>query len=159
MKILVLSDTHGQSDLFLLARIAQECDLVLHLGDGFNDGQRLSQIQETPIIQVTGNTDVPLVVIPEKMITLQGHQVLLTHGHHYNVKMGLLNLQYKAQEYGATLVLFGHTHERTLVNQDGIYMFNPGSARLSANPQPSAGLLTLTDGHIEADWMDLVVKP
>lgn len=155
MKVLVLSDTHGKSDLTLLAKLADTADLVIHLGDGFSDAETLSILTETPIIQVTGNVDFPLVVIPEKMITLGGRPTLLTHGHLDGVKTGYAGIVKKAKDRGANLVLFGHTHRPEHLNLDGVTLFNPGSAAFSANPRPTAGFLQIEEEGIEADWLDL----
>lgn len=155
MKVLVLSDTHGKSDLTMLARLADTADLAIHLGDGFSDAETLSILTETPIIQVTGNVDFPLVVIPEKMITLGGRPTLLTHGHLDGVKTGFAALVKKAKEQGATLALFGHTHRPEHLNLDGVTLFNPGSASFAANPRPTVGFLQIDGEQIDATWIDL----
>jgi len=61
MKILVVSDTHG--DLGNLERVLRilgsRLDLLLHLGDGARDPDRLPRSSERsiPCLQVKGNMD------------------------------------------------------------------------------------------------------
>ncbi|HBN08818.1 MAG TPA: metallophosphoesterase [Cyanobacteria bacterium UBA8530] len=159
MKILVLSDTHGKTNLALLSQLAERLDLIIHLGDGYQDGELLSVIQPTPLIQITGNTDFPLEVIPEKMIHLESKSLFLTHGHLYGCKQGTDRLVAKAREIGAQVVLYGHTHQPEFLIRDGITLFNPGSARISPeNETPTAGLLLIEGENIEATWIDLQKK-
>ena len=73
------------------------------------------------------------------MLNLEGHRILLTHGHRYGVKNGLGGLLNRAAQEGADIVLFGHTHQpMTETVPSGtvlggvtidrpIRLFNPGS--------------------------------
>ncbi|MCB6949730.1 YfcE family phosphodiesterase, partial [Roseburia faecis] len=53
--------------------------------------------------------------------------MFVTHGHHYNVKMTLLNLSYKAKEVGADFVFFGHSHILGAELIENTLFLNPGS--------------------------------
>ena len=66
------------------------------------------------------------------------------HGHTRNVKASPLSAQYAAREYGADVLLFGHTH-RPLVDYDGaLYTMNPGAA--GDHLHPTCGVLTIENG-------------
>lgn len=156
MRLLVVSDTHGEAPLSAIAKLAETCDLIIHLGDGFGDGQKLALMQATPIIQVLGNSDLPLSVVPEKIIEIEGWTILLTHGHLYGVKQSLVELIGHAEEMGANLVLFGHIHRRRWEEAGTIKAFCPSSAAYTYDgTPPSVGILELEPGEIRHDWIAL----
>lgn len=156
MRLLVVSDTHGEAPLPQIAKLAEACDLVIHLGDGFSDGQKLVLMQANPVIQVLGNADLPLSVVPEKIIELEGWSVLLTHGHLYGVKRSLVDLIAHAEQMDANLVLFGHVHRRVWEDAGRIKAFCPSSAAYSYDgTPPSVGILELEPGQIRYEWIDL----
>ena len=56
-------------------------------------------------------------------------KAFITHGHLYNVKYGMLDsLVYAAQEQGAKIAMFGHTHEADYEEMGGVKLINPGTA-------------------------------
>lgn len=154
MRLLVVSDTHGEAPLLKIAQLAAACDLVVHLGDGFSDGQKLALMQPRPVIQVLGNSDLPLSVVPEKVIEVESWTILLTHGHRYGVKRSLVDLISKAEEMEVDLVLFGHVHRRVWEDAGRIKAFCPSSAAYSYDgTPPSVGLLELQPGEIRYEWL------
>lgn len=156
MRLLVVSDTHGEAPLVRIAELGAACDLIVHLGDGFGDGQKLALMQRTPIIQVLGNSDLPLSVVPEKVIEIEGWTILLTHGHLYGVKRSLVNLIGHADEMGANLVLFGHIHRRVWEDAGRVKAFCPSSAAYSYDGTPrSVGILELGPGEIRHEWIEV----
>ena len=54
---------------------------------------------------------------------------MVTHGHLFNVKSGLMKLRYKALEQNANIVCFGHSHILGIEKVDDILFINPGSIR------------------------------
>ncbi len=81
-------------------------------------------------------------------ITLLGKKIFLTHGDLYGVKYGTERLGYAAEERGADIVLFGHTHiphEEYISAQKPYYLFNPGSI---SSPSYSYGIITLTESTV-----------
>ncbi len=148
MKILVLSDSHGKS--LPLEKVIQieNPDRVIHLGDGWNDFQNvIAHFPGLEYDQVPGNCDFTVGEPSEKLIEVEGVKIFLTHGHHYGVKEGLLRLTYKAEELGAQVALYGHTHHANYEFHGNVLLFNPGSI---GNPPyqnaPSYGILTIKDG-------------
>ena len=49
----------------------------------------------------------------------------MTHGHLANVRIGLTTLALQAEEAGATIALFGHTHVLGAERHNNILFVNP----------------------------------
>ena len=63
------------------------------------------------------------------LVQLGPVKALITHGHLYNVDYGRVDsLVYAAQEQGAQLAMFGHTHSPLYLEQGGVTVLNPGTA-------------------------------
>jgi len=130
MKILVISDTHGDTNKAEEAiRSNKEVNLIIHLGDYFRDAQKLSGLfPNIPIEYIYGNSDFMINdVAAEKMLNVCGKKIFITHGHRYSVKWDYDKLFKKAEELHADILLFGHTHIPDIVKKDKYYVLNPGS--------------------------------
>ncbi|MCX8129389.1 MAG: metallophosphoesterase [Clostridia bacterium] len=130
MKILVLSDTHGDTDKAEEAiRTESDVDLIIHLGDYFRDAQKLSGIfPQIPIEYIYGNSDFMIGdVAAEKVLEYKGKRILITHGHRYSVKWDYDKLHRKAEEMKVDMILFGHTHIADTVKKGKYILVNPGS--------------------------------
>ncbi|MBO9541900.1 YfcE family phosphodiesterase [bacterium] len=155
-RLLVVSDTHGRANLPAIARLAEGCDLIVHLGDGFKDGQQLALMQPVPIVQVLGNNDLPLDVVPEKQIELEGWPILLTHGHRHGVKHDLVKLVGHADDMDCRLVLFGHIHRRAYQDAGRVQAFCPSSAAYNYDgTPPSVGLIDFFPDRIAHHWLPI----
>lgn len=122
---LILSDTHG--DVLTIGKLREimvETDYVIHLGDVNSDIARFKAEFPQKVITVAGNCDGGRGY---KVIDIEGVKILLTHGHDYGVKSGLTRLNYFAQEIGANVVFYGHTHQSNLTTEAGITFANPGT--------------------------------
>lgn len=127
----VFSDTHGNTARMLEAVRDFRPDRVFHLGDCVSDADRLSAFfPDIPLTCVRGNCDSPSAAQASATVDLDGVRIFLTHGHEYGVKYSVDSLVYAAQEAGARLALFGHTHEALNVEIAGVQLLNPGSAGL-----------------------------
>lgn len=127
MRILVLSDTHGNYPLAL--RAIESCDSidhVVHLGDLLNDAYILEQITEREVIKVAGNCDLANDFARESSINIAGTHIFLTHGDRFQVKSGLSLLYKKALLERAQVVLYGHSHKAAITNIKGVLFVNPG---------------------------------
>lgn len=130
MRILVISDTHGDIDKAEEAiKNNINVDLIIHLGDYFRDAQRLSNMfPDIPIEYIYGNSDFMIGDVPaEKVLEFEGKKIFITHGHRYSVKWDYEKLYKKAEEMHVDLILFGHTHVADLVEKDTCTILNPGS--------------------------------
>ena len=155
MKIGVISDTHG--DLSALKRAAErigEADAWIHLGDHYADSAPLQRLN-LRVYSVRGNCD-PCPGLMEIVIEFEGVKVFAVHGHTYGVKGGLSRLYYRALELGCSAALYGHTHVPNLERNGTFFLLNPGSpARPRMWTKPSAGILTIKDGVLDAEILTL----
>lgn len=149
MELLIVSDSHGCAENIqcALERQIKTPDAVLFLGDGARDLDRLFLV-DTPLWAVRGNCDWSFSDYADKterVLYLEGHTILMTHGHEWGVKGGLGALIAHAAEVGADIVLFGHTHKPILQTlpvgevvgeitlSRPMYLFNPGSIGYDGN--------------------------
>lgn len=124
--LLVISDTHNL--LFEYPRIfdiMDECDYIIHLGDGSGDISALIKSYRGKVVYVRGNND--NCGEREKIFTAEGVDILLTHGDAYSVKYTYSGLVERALETGVKYVMYGHTHEADIHSENGITLINPGS--------------------------------
>lgn len=145
IKIGVFSDSHGHKEALEQAIAhAGPLDLVIHCGDGSEDLISLFQGTDTPYIAVRGNCDLKGRVPDQVLHKIAEHSIMVVHGHQYDVKFDYTRLFYKAEETGANIVLFGHTHVAEIIENRGIIMMNPGSVvRPSLGQKPSYGLIEI----------------
>ena len=147
MEILVLSDSHGKVDHMVRAVEQFHPRQVLHLGDCVRDAQALErQFPQLPVTMVPGNCDWGQTGEPERLLEIEGVRILMLHGHTRHVKSSPMAAVYAAREYGADVLLFGHTHV-PLVDYDGaLWVMNPGAA--GDYTRPTCGLLTIREGAV-----------
>ena len=112
-------------------------DAVVHLGDYYDDAETLQEMfPHIRLHQVAGNCDTyraPIHAKQKLCYCVGGVMTFMTHGHRQYVKSGIDTLLSEARKYGAKLVLYGHTHIPDChMEQDGIWVLNPGSAGSSA---------------------------
>ena len=130
MKVAVFSDTHSNNELMLEAVRRCRPDATIHLGDHDRDAVELRhKFPGLPVYSVCGNCDL-MPLAPEKdVIQLGPVKAFITHGHLYNVNYGRVDsLVYAAQEAGAQLAMFGHTHQAYYEQIGGVQVLNPGTA-------------------------------
>lgn len=131
MRILVFSDSHGRVGPMQDMVETYGADAVFHLGDVARDGDQLAQLYpKLPFYRVAGNCDWSLQGTElERVAYLEGKTVLYLHGHTRQVKSGPRMAVQAAQELGAELLLFGHTHRPFCQRYDGLLAVNPGAAQ------------------------------
>ena len=86
MKVLIVSDTHGQ-DENLEETVLREApfDYLIHCGDVEGREIFIEALAECPCTIVAGNNDFFTDLPYDEEVTLEGHKILVTHGHHYFV--------------------------------------------------------------------------
>lgn len=121
MKFLVMSDSHGRSDVVASIIKRHNVDRYIHCGDS-----EMPHPLE-PLDMVKGNSyyDPALPLIRE--LHIEGHNILVTHGHLFQVQFGLLRLKLEAEERKCSIVFYGHTHRFLDQSINGIRFMNPGS--------------------------------
>lgn len=134
LRVAVFSDTHANTANMCRAVREARPDAIIHLGDLTRDTVCLrEQFGEIPLYSVCGNCDFDATVPERAVVELGPVKAFLTHGHLYNVRWSLDSLVYAAQEVGAKLALFGHTHEALNVEIGGVQVLNPGTAGQGRN--------------------------
>ena len=129
MLIAVISDTHRVAKYINIAKeYIKSADVLIHLGDNSEDIEELTK---------------------GCIIVLEGKKIFITHGDLYGVKYSLTNLYYRAKEVEADIVLFGHTHEQIILNEDGIIFMNPGSISLPKLRGRHIGYIDMNNGKIK----------
>ncbi|HWS28970.1 MAG TPA: metallophosphoesterase [Clostridia bacterium] len=150
MNVGVISDTHGSDHALKRALNALPgMDAWIHLGDYASDSRALSAAN-VPVYAVRGNCDFDARAETERVITLGGARLFLTHGHKYGVKQNLGTVFHRAEELMCLAVLFGHTHLPTVEVWGNILGVNPGSAALPQRGRPSVAKLTIEKGDVNA---------
>ncbi|WP_328212060.1 metallophosphoesterase [Brevibacillus centrosporus] len=127
MGILVMSDSHG-----LVREVAQvvgrhKVEKILHCGDFCVDHTRDPFSKMT---LVRGNCDTTKAVPTEQQTKWNDLHILQTHGHLFGVKSSLLRLHYRAEETGANVVIFGHSHVPVCGVERDVLFLNPGSLQM-----------------------------
>ena len=133
MKILVISDIHGDFDDFYKIMLKETFDEIIILGDLMDYGYHINDdiidllvSLKDKLILIKGNTD--FYIDYEKYglyahdiikLNLNGKLVTLTHGNVYN-------MNFLPNDPGE-LFFFGHTHVPFLSKNLNITFFNPGS--------------------------------
>ena len=123
MRIIIVSDSHGNKRSF--ERIIAESlpDILIFCGDGFPD---IPSDFTGKLYAVRGNTD-NVYADNEISLSISDINIFITHGEAYSVKSGLEYIQLRAKALKADVIFFGHTHEQVYLNSGGIRLINPGS--------------------------------
>jgi len=159
MNIMVVSDDHGRDDFEQAYRLALKeysvIDAVIHAGDtGRFDNSFYENICGLSFYAVAGNNDFnnnPRIL----MIPFEGRQILVTHGHRYDVYNGTDRLYYAAMENGADIVIFGHTHVPFHHKDSEVEFLNPGSLAGIRTREKTFAVLTLSDEDTKVKFMYL----
>ena len=151
MKIVILSDTHGDTRIIdqVISR-EEPFDVLIHCGDSESSLRQYSDPKNPYIFYaVRGNCDYDntLPLIRNERILF--YNVLITHGHHENVRYGNHDLIETGRRNRADIILYGHTHVPEAVEDGGILIINPGSLAYprSETREKTYAVLTLTDDY------------
>lgn len=153
MRIIVISDSHNAVLNSHIESMKKEgiFDLLIHLGDNYRDADKFAQrLNIDKVYKVFGNCDFYYTndgTVLEEVI--EGKKIIMTHGHKYNVKVGLSKILEFAKEKNADLVLYGHTHKALNQMMDNILFFNPGSTTHPREGSPSFGIINITQDGID----------
>lgn len=147
MKIGVVSDTHGNIDIWRrIEPIFAGADLIIHAGDilyhpprlGCQDGYNIPAMVEAinnsriPIIFARGNCDPEVyeelltwpIQSPYAFVHYDNIRMLVTHGH----LMEREQMAELARSYKVDILVTGHTHIPAIeITADNIILMNPGS--------------------------------
>lgn len=158
LTVLVLSDTHGPARWpaipAALAEPLRRADVVLHAGDLCRAGvlDELAAAARAPVLAVLGNNDGADVAawgaggVPERReFVLAGVRFAMVHDS--GARVGRAR-RMRAWFPDADVVVYGHSHIPYDAFEDGLHLFNPGSAGdRRAQPTTTYGVLELTRGR------------
>lgn len=148
MRILVLSDSHGNVDNMARAVELTVPDRVLHLGDwpAGPDGLR-ARFPALPWRACRATVIGAAATSRNGCWRSAACGSLRCTGHTRNVKRSPMAAMYAAKEYGAQVLLFGHTHVPLVDNDGSLLTLNPGAA---GDPlHPTCGVLTIENGRAD----------
>ncbi len=165
MKIGVVSDSHGHiENLRRAAKALKEegVELIVHLGDDYDDVKALSDMQGVKIIQVPGvfSTYYQEPEIPNRLIEeWEKIRVLLTHtreGHKNDLPTDL-KPEEVASRGEVNMVLFGHTHVPDVAEEAGLIWVNPGHLKDEDKKgyPPTYALLEIGGKEVKVRIVDL----
>lgn len=145
MRVIVFSDSHGNTEGMKRALDTERAELIIHLGDVSRDAKAVAELYNKPLVSMAGNCDI-LPSVPYVTVTeIDGVYAYICHGHTLFGDERAVARQAKAN--GCTLALFGHTHVPTDTVIDGVRVINPGSI---SKPRQESGLKTYAVGDISS---------
>ena len=131
MRILVVSDTHGELDRFwkVFNKLNKETpvQMIVHCGDYIEDAKEIRMRSGIPVVAVKGNCDGEYSHDGYSILETEAGDFLVAHGHMHDVNFSLQKLYYTALDNNCIGALFGHTHRSAFVETGDLYMMNPGS--------------------------------
>ncbi|MCR4936854.1 MAG: metallophosphoesterase [Lachnospiraceae bacterium] len=154
MKLLIVSDSHGDNAAVTAAIKAEAPDMLIHLGDLEEDKDELEEamgVPYKPCIFIKGNCDGYFRpadgLLESSVFELCGHRFFASHGHRQSVSSGFSGLFYTAAENDCDIALFGHIHVPVDEEWEGIRILNPGSiSRPRGGSKKSYLILEMDEG-------------
>lgn len=153
MKILVISDTHGDIKRAVnLVNSIKVIELIIHCGDNKRDAEKLAErFPDVEVIAVSGNCDMHMGV-DFTIVDTEAGDIFVTHGHDYGVNHNLSDIVEAAKDYDCKAMCFGHTHKPLCVEHDGVLIVNPGSlSEPRGGSEPSCAVITTDGGKFYAN--------
>jgi uncharacterized protein len=165
-RILVISDSHGDYDVFfdIIEEFGPDADAMVFCGDGVCDlVQYLEEAQDNEALRkavppvlafVKGNGDSEryfyeeeisggqvrrIIAAPHRIIfTAAGRHIMAVHGNRHGVDIGTETLLDTASSLDADIVLFGHTHRPYWEERAISLVLNPGSCSRPRGGMPAS---------------------
>jgi len=148
----VISDTHGLLRPEAI-RALRGSHRILHAGDIGAPEILDALAQIAPVTAVRGNVDIEpwALSLPEtEVVETGGMSIYMLHD------LGRLDL--KPQAAGIRVVVYGHSHQPKIEEQNGVLYFNPGSAGPRRFKLPvTVGKLIIKAGKVRAELLELEV--
>ena len=161
-KLLIVSDSHMNTENILQAIKHEKPDMLIHLGDIEDDPDDIQDFLNKVVneakgrpadeyvrsVYIKGNCD---RLFKDKMIgallfDINDLKVLATHGHGFYIDAGVDDLLAVAKEKSCDIVMYGHTHAYHDEVIDGVRFLNPGSIAFPRKGElPSYMVITFDD--------------
>lgn len=151
IKLLILSDSHGEvADMIDIVE-RERPDEIFHLGDCWNDAATLEcAYPQIPVYMVPGNCDDCWGKNDKLLLERKGWKILLAHGHQWRVKSGTALALGMGHQAGAHILLYGHTHVADCWNDQGMWVMNPGTVGGRYAPA-TYGVIELSDEGVNME--------
>lgn len=154
MKILVMSDSHGNTENMLRAVEKSSPSLIIHLGDCVRDTEALEkEYPAIPLYRVRGNCDIDFVTPESGLEEVDGVRIFFAHGHRHGVKLNMDSFYNSAYFSGAQLGLYGHTHTARWKQFGSMEILNPGS--IGDRRKPTYAVVETNHGVFSCHIYDL----
>jgi putative phosphoesterase len=151
MRYLVVSDSHGNNrNLSEVVKREKDIKGMFHLGDLQCSRDVIEMIAGCPVYAVAGNNDYSYDLQDKLVFNIEGVRIAMAHGHQFHASFSTNRLEYWAEENGAQVVLFGHTHRPYLDQSGRVTIHNPGSITY---PRQEGRKPTYTVMEINADGL------
>ncbi|MDD5791176.1 MAG: YfcE family phosphodiesterase [Erysipelotrichaceae bacterium] len=152
VKLCLVSDNHGdRGSLSKILYDNPDCDYYLHCGDS-----EMLEDEVRPFISVKGNNDYFSSFPKFRLMEIEGHRILIIHGHRIISPANIEGLAAIAKEKGCDVVFFGHIHIFTDAVIDGIRLINPGSTFYNRDySEPCYAILHINRQNIEVKRINL----
>jgi len=181
-RILVISDSHGDYDVFfdIIEEFGPDADALVFCGDGVCD--LVTYLEESydneavkaalpPVAAfVKGNGDSEryfyltqsndlttrhIIAAPHRIVfTAAGRQIMTVHGNRHGVDIGTDTLTHTASSLDADIVLFGHTHRPYWEESAISLVMNPGSCSRPRGGMPASFAVVTFPGLTERYCVD-----
>lgn len=147
-RIIVISDTHGDTKKMKKILKKEKYDLSIHLGDSDLNTSELDLYFDHYVIGNNDFNNAPL----EKIIEVEGVRLLLMHGHMIFTfdRTNQTKFARYAEEMKVDALLFGHYHFPIKETINNKLILNPGAIRYPRNGSKSTYLiLEINDKKIQ----------
>ena len=152
MRIAVLSDTHGLLRPEVITAI-QGADHILHAGDVGNPDILATLRTIAPVTAIRGNIDLhgPCAQLPPTgALELGSVLIYMLHA--------IDDIDIKPEAAGIGVVVYGHSHQPSIRERNGVLYLNPGSCGPRRFSLPvSLAWLTIEESHASAEIVDLAL--
>ncbi|MEG0259645.1 MAG: metallophosphoesterase [Lysinibacillus sp.] len=151
MQVLVMSDTHGDSQVIDKVRgFYPNAEAMIHCGDS---ELTFTHAALEGMQKVRGNCDIESAFPNEAVFDVGGVTFFVTHGHLFNVKSSLLSLSFRAKEVDANIACFGHSHILGAEMIDDILFINPGSLlKPRGRKEKSFAVVEILEDHFQVNF-------
>ncbi len=159
MKLLIVSDTHGDTKTMDKIIKKENPDFVIHAGDHCLNNE--DQINKYANYYVAGNND--YIGKDINIFNIENIYIMLTHGHmfsFFDIDKWEQELYKYSLDKNINLIIYGHSHLERFIKINNTYILNPGSLTRPRNKLniPSYAILNIEKSKIKENNFEEVIK-